>query len=130
LVKLEVQFGETLPTDKTVYTKNKDTQKYYINKTEVNEPLMGNMMLMALAMTSDNVALPVYEEVDIPAGTPLAEVLETLGVEHLYTDNENAAPKEPVVTPTVENDHYIKSYAPHNVCRVFQVTFCMKKKKW
>ena len=86
-------------------------------------------MEVALSMTADNVTLPVYEEVDIPPGTPISEVKETLGVDNLYMDNDNAAPEEPVQNITDTNEHYLDSYKGYNAARVFQVTFYMKKRK-
>ena len=80
-------------------------------------------------MTSDNVTLPVYEEVDIPPGTPVSEVLTTLDVDYLYTDNPDAAPEEPIETITSQNDHYQESYNGNNTARVFLVTFVMKRLK-
>ena len=59
----------------------------------------------------------------------LEEVKAELGVDKLYTDNVNAAPKEPVYSTTTENEHYNDSYKPINISRVFQVTFYMKKRK-
>ena len=124
-----LKFGDPLPTDQTIYTKDNDSKKFYINKTEV-DPFLGNRMReIALSMTSDNVTLPVYEEVEIPAGTPIAEVKETLGVTTLYTDNEKAVPDEPITTLTTENEHYVDSYKGYNAARVFQVTFVLRKRK-
>ena len=124
-----LEFGASFPEGVTVYEKYEDTTKYYINKTEVNDTLGLRMREVALAMTSDNVTLPVYEEVDIPAGLTVSEVKETLGVDNLYIDNEDAAPKEPVTTLTTEHPHYIDSYQGYNAARVFQVTFYMHKRE-
>jgi hypothetical protein len=124
-----LEFGDELPTDTTVYIKEADDKKYYINKAEVNMSLGNRMHLLALSMTAGDDSLPVYEEVEIPAGTPLEEVLETLQVKHLYTDNPDKPLEEPIVTPTTKNDHYINSYKGYNACRVFQVTFCIHKKQ-
>ena len=123
-----VEFGDELPVGVPIYIKEPDTKKYYINKTEVNMTLGRRMQSLALSMTADDVTLPVYEEVEIPAGTPLQEVLETLGVHHLYTDNPNAAPSEPTENLTNTNHSYLESYKGYNALRTFLVTFYMKKK--
>ena len=129
LKKIDVEFDKEFPVGTTVYTKNKTSQKYYINKSELNTSLSTRMLSLASAMSVDDVPLPVYEEVDIPAGLSLEEVKAELGVDKLYTDNVNAAPKEPVYSTTTENEHYDDSYKPINISRVFQVTFYMKKRK-
>lgn len=123
-----LEFDQELPTDVTVYVKVKEGKKYYVNKTELNPMLSGRQIQMALSLTADNVALPVYEEVEIPAGTPVSEVKQTLGVSTLYMDNDKAAPKEPVRSITTENQHYVDSYNGYNASRVFQVTFYMRKR--
>jgi hypothetical protein len=127
--KIDVEFDKEFPVGTTVYTKNETSQKYYINKSELNTSLGNRMYALATAMTVDDVPLPVYEEVDIPAGLSLEEVKAELGVTKLYTDNVNAAPPEPVDTLTSKDEHYIESYKPINISRVFQVTFYMKKRK-
>ena len=124
-----LEFDQELPTDVTVYVLAKEGKKYYVNKTELNSMLSGRQIQLALSLTADNVALPVYEEVDIPAGTPVSEVKQTLGVSTLYMDNDKAAPKEPVRSITTSNKDYLESYNGYNASRVFQVTFYMRKRK-
>ena len=126
----ELKPGDPMP-DPPLYTKDDDERKFYINKVETDPGLAEQMQEIAVGMTSDNVIPHVYEEVEIPAGTPVDEVKETLGVTRIYTDNPNPPPTEPVYNATNRSRHYQDSYRHMaiNTSRVWLTTFYMGKRR-